>query len=154
MLTVVSIFRLLWYFDPSVLTTISVFGILACILDYVVPILSASVFDSSKWTGTQEKKYEDICHGFVNTSMKIKHMWESVRQIKENKPYLYFIGVLGALIFTAWIGNLINNLFLAYLIVLLAALLPGIKSHNVIQENISIVMGMIKGITGQSKKKK
>ncbi|XP_055938121.1 ADP-ribosylation factor-like protein 6-interacting protein 1 [Argiope bruennichi] len=149
-----AIFLMLWYFDPSVLTTISIFGIIACILDYVVPMLSASVFDSSKWTGTQEKKYEDICHGFVDTYMKIKHMWESVRQIKETKPYLYFIGVLGALLFTAWIGNLINNLFLTYLIVLFLALLPGIKSHNVIRENISVVMGVIKGVTGQSKKKK
>ncbi|KAG8192588.1 hypothetical protein JTE90_015221 [Oedothorax gibbosus] len=148
------VFLMLWYCDPTVLTALSVFGIIACILDYAVPILSASVFDSNKWTGTQERKYEDICHGFIDTYIKIKYMWDSIRQIKESKPYLYFVGVLGALIFTAWIGNLINNLFLTYLIVLFMSLLPGIKNHNIIQENISVVLSMIKGITGQGKKKK
>ncbi|KAF8763120.1 ADP-ribosylation factor-like protein like [Argiope bruennichi] len=152
-----AIFLMLWYFDPSVLTTISIFGIIACILDYVVPMLSASVFDSSKWPRNLKKKNMKIFAMDLGKISLLKDkikMWESVRQIKETKPYLYFIGVLGALLFTAWIGNLINNLFLTYLIVLFLALLPGIKSHNVIRENISVVMGVIKGVTGQSKKKK
>ncbi|GFS69935.1 ADP-ribosylation factor-like protein 6-interacting protein 1, partial [Nephila pilipes] len=66
----------------------------------------------------------------------------------------YFVGVLGALLFTAWIGNLINNLFLIYLSVLFVAFLPGLKSHPMIQEYISKAMSMIGGIAGQSKKNK
>ncbi|GFT06406.1 ADP-ribosylation factor-like protein 6-interacting protein 1 [Trichonephila clavipes] len=67
---------------------------------------------------------------------------------------MYFVGVLGVLLFTAWIGNLINNLFLIYLNVLFITLLPGLKSHPMIQENISKAMAMIGGIAGQSKKNK
>ncbi|GFR19371.1 ADP-ribosylation factor-like protein 6-interacting protein 1 [Trichonephila clavata] len=148
------VFLMLWYFDTSVLTTASIFGIIACILDYVVPILSASFFDSNKWTGTQERKYEEICHGIVDGYLKIKCMFDSLRQVKETRPYCYFVGVLGVLLFTAWIGNLINNLFLIYLNVLFIALLPGLKSHPMIQENISKAMSMIGGIAGQSKKNK
>jgi len=149
------IFILLWYFDPSVLTTLSIFGIIACVLDYVVPILSASFFDSSKWTGARERKYEEICYELVTVYIRMKTIWDSTRQIKETKPYIYFIGILGTLTATAWIGNLINNLFLTYLIALFASLLPGIKSHNLVQQNVSTVMALIKGITsGQTKKKK
>ncbi|XP_035231159.1 ADP-ribosylation factor-like protein 6-interacting protein 1 [Stegodyphus dumicola] len=148
------IFIMLWYFDPSVLTTLSIFCIIACVLDYVVPILSSSVFDSSKWTGTCERKYEEICQSMVNGYLKMRSVWETVRQVKETKPYLYFIGVLGTLIATAWIGNLINNLFLTYLIVLFMSLMPGIKSHNLVQQYMSKVMSVVRGITGQSKKKK
>ncbi|GIX82887.1 ADP-ribosylation factor-like protein 6-interacting protein 1 [Caerostris extrusa] len=133
---------------------LSILGIIGCVLDYVVPILSASVFDSSKWTGTQERKYEDICHGFVENYLRTKFMWDSVRQIKETKPYLYFVGVLGTLLFTAWIGNLIHNGFLTYIFVLFICLLPGIKSSNGFKKHISKVMVMINGITGQSKKNK
>ncbi|GIX88284.1 ADP-ribosylation factor-like protein 6-interacting protein 1 [Caerostris darwini] len=147
-------FFMIWYFDPSVLTALSILGIIGCVLDYVVPILSASVFDSSKWTGTQERKYEDICHGFVENYLRTKFMWDSVRQIKETKPYLYFVGVLGTLLFTAWIGNLIHNGFLTYIFVLFICLLPGIKSSNGFKKHISKVMAMINGITGQSKKNK
>ncbi|KFM81419.1 ADP-ribosylation factor-like protein 6-interacting protein 1, partial [Stegodyphus mimosarum] len=148
------IFIMLWYFDPSVLTTLSIFCIIACVLDYVVPILSSSVFDSSKWTGISERKYEEICQSIVNGYLKMRSVWDTVRQVKETKPYLYFIGVLGTLIATAWIGNLINNLFLTYLIVLFMSLLPGIKSHNLVQQNVSKVMSVVSGITGQTKKKK
>jgi hypothetical protein len=147
------IFILLWYFDPSVLTTLSIFGIIACVLDYVVPILSASFFDSSKWTGARERKYEEICYELVTLYIHMKAVWESTRQIKETKPYVYFIGILGTLTLTAWIGNLINNLFLTYLIALFTSLLPGVKSHNLVQQNITKVMAMIKGVTGQTKKK-
>lgn len=147
-------FLILWYFDPSVLTTLSIFGIIACILDYVVPILSASFFDSSKWTGARERKYEEICYELVTQYIRVKTMWESSRQIKETKPYIYFLGVLGSLVMTAWIGNLINNLFLTYLIVLLASLFPGIKSHGLVQQNISKLTAMIKGVTGGQTKKK
>lgn len=149
------IFIMLWYFDPSVLTTLSMFGIIACILDYVVPILSSSFFDSSKWTGARERQYEEICFELVSAYIRMKTIWDSARQIKESKPYVYFIGVLGTLTMTAWIGNLINNLFLTYLIVLFIALLPGIKSHNLVQQNVSKIMGMIRGGSkGESKKKK
>lgn len=148
------IFIMLWYFDPSVLTTLSIIGIISCVLDYIVPILSASFFDSSKWTGAQERKYEEICHDVVGLYICIKTIWDSVRHVKESKPYLYFVGVLGTLVMTAWIGNLINNLFLTYLIVLFTSLLPGIKSQNFVQRNMSKVMTMIKGMTGGEAKKK
>lgn len=148
------IFIMLWYFDPSVLTTLSMFGIIACVLDYVVPILSASFFDSSKWTGARERKYEEICYELVTLFIRVKTIWESARQIKETKPYIYIVTAVGSLIVTAWIGNLINNLFLTYLIVLFGCLLPGIKSHAIVQQNISKAMAMIKGIAGGQSKKK
>ncbi|XP_015904676.1 ADP-ribosylation factor-like protein 6-interacting protein 1 [Parasteatoda tepidariorum] len=148
--TVTVVFLLLWYFDPSVLTTFSVFGIVACLLDYAVPMLSSTFFDSSKWTGSREKKYEDICRSLVGCYVKTKHICDYLRQTKETKPYLYVLGVVGTLILTAWIGNLISNLFLTYLIVLLSALSPGLKSQQLIQDAVASVLAMI----GQGKKKK
>ncbi|XP_054710292.1 ADP-ribosylation factor-like protein 6-interacting protein 1 [Uloborus diversus] len=148
------IFIMLWYFDPSVLTTLSIVGIIACVLDYVVPILSASFFDSSKWTGARERKYEEICGSLVSCYIFLKSIWDSARQIKESKPYVYFVAVLGTLVTTAWIGNWINNLFLTYLIVLFVSLLPGVKSQSLVQQYSSQLMAMIKGVTGQTKKKK
>lgn len=41
-----------------------------------------------------------------------------------------------------------------YFAVLFMSLLPGVKSQNLVQQNISKVMAMIKGVSGGDSKKK
>lgn len=45
-------------------------------------------------TGARERKYEEICYELATSYIRIKTIWDSIRLIKETKPYLvsfYFI---------------------------------------------------------------
>lgn len=54
--------------------------------------------------------------------------------MKENNPKFYSIILLVNLIIIAWIGNLVNNLFLTYLGCLFLMLYPGMKKHGLIEK--------------------
>ena len=41
--------RFIWYLEPSVLTTFALLGVLACLIDFVVPALSGYLFSSAEW---------------------------------------------------------------------------------------------------------
>jgi len=42
-------FRLIWYFEPSVLTTFSLLGLTLSLVDFLVPLVGPQVLGRSKW---------------------------------------------------------------------------------------------------------
>ncbi|XP_023239837.1 ADP-ribosylation factor-like protein 6-interacting protein 1 [Centruroides sculpturatus] len=147
------IFLLVWICEPSVLTTFALLGLLASILDYAVPLISASFFDANKWTGTEEQKFEDICRGLVYTRQCLQDIWDTSAHLKEAKPKVYFVVVLIGLIFVAWIGSLVDNLFLTYLCVIQLVMLPGLKHNGILDKYTSKIVQMIKNFAGPKVKK-
>ncbi|XP_067136720.1 ADP-ribosylation factor-like protein 6-interacting protein 1 [Centruroides vittatus] len=147
------IFLLVWICEPSVLTTFALLGLLASILDYAVPLISASFFDANKWTGTEEQKFEDICRGLVYTRQCVQDIWDTSAQLKEAKPKVYFVVVLIGLIFVAWIGSLVDNLFLTYLCVIQLVMLPGLKHNGILDKYTSKIVQMVKNFAGPKVKK-
>ncbi|CAG2064099.1 unnamed protein product, partial [Timema podura] len=116
-------FLLFWLLDPSLLTTVSVIGLVAALVDYLVPTLTAS-----------------LCHPeMVEWS---KSLAQTVLQ--------YYLSVIVSLVFLAWLGNTVNNLLLTYLFVLVLLLLPGLKHHGILQKYVSQLMVLftetVKGI--------
>ncbi|XP_076340865.1 ADP-ribosylation factor-like protein 6-interacting protein 1 isoform X2 [Tachypleus tridentatus] len=81
-------FILLWYFEPSLLTTLSLLGVSACVLDYAVPIISVKCFDSIKWTDVQERKFEGICKLMISVKKQACDFWISIIQLRDTKPVL------------------------------------------------------------------
>lgn len=79
-------FTLLWLLNPSVLSFISVFGLTVTICDYVVPLISRSLFKSDIWTDTEEKEYEDICTSIVLYKTKIRLSIDSYLRLRSTKP--------------------------------------------------------------------
>lgn len=81
-------FTLLWLLNPSILSFVSIFGLTITICDYVVPIISRSLFKSGIWTDAEEKEYEDICTSIVLYKSKARLAIDSYFLLRTTKPKL------------------------------------------------------------------
>ncbi|KAK7507819.1 hypothetical protein BaRGS_00000784 [Batillaria attramentaria] len=127
------LFALLWYLEPSVLTTFSLLGLTAVAVDFAVPIVGPRIFANKPWTGSEERQFDEICQRIANMKGHCSDFVEGMAILKSENPKVYFLVVMITLGFFAWIGHIINNLFLTYLIVLVAFLIPGLRKHGIIQ---------------------
>ncbi|XP_068228349.1 ADP-ribosylation factor-like protein 6-interacting protein 1 [Palaemon carinicauda] len=138
--TVTTLFLMVWYIEPSVLTLISVTGIIITVCDYLVPQVVPWIVGAHHWTGAHERRYEQIITSMASLCGMASSVTNTLKSMKESKPRVYFVVVTGGLIFFAWLGNTIDNLLLTYLIVTVIVLLPGMKQHGVLQKYFSSVL--------------
>lgn len=148
-----AVFLLLWYLEPSLLTTFSLAGMLACLLDYLVPMLLAQLCGQDKWTGQHERQLQDICLEVVHTWQSVVGACAAIKKAKQEKPKVYMVAVLVSLLVVAWIGNAFDNLFLTYLIVLFLAMSPGMKHHGIFQKYFSTAVLTIRNLIADKMKK-
>jgi len=151
---VTAIFLIVWIADASVLTSLSILGIIVTIADYAVPIVCSNLFDSSKWGPRQESTYESFCTELATLSLYVKAVWGQWQEIKETKPKLYSFLVLTTLLMMAYIGNHINNLLLLYLLTLGLIMLPGLRHHGILQQIVRQVCTGAKGLVEKVSKAK
>lgn len=78
--------RLFWYLDPSVLTTVSVIGLIATLVDYLVPTLTASICHPENWTGSKERKLEEICRELANVQTQASVKWSVFYDMRHSRP--------------------------------------------------------------------
>ncbi|KAL4240075.1 ADP-ribosylation factor-like protein 6-interacting protein 1 [Mactra antiquata] len=148
------LFLLIWYFEPSVLTTFSLIGLTLSLTDFLVPIVGPTVLGGKKWTGVQEKQYEQICIRIHNFRYHIHDAVDTMITLKNDRPKVYFILVMGFLALFAWIGSKIDNLFLTYLLLNLVILMPGMRRQKVIQGYLNKIGTIFKKtVLGKSKTK-
>nr|CAD7604665.1 unnamed protein product [Timema genevievae] len=133
-------FLLFWLLDPSLLTTVSVIGLVAALVDYLVPTLTASLCHPESWTGAKERKLEDICRALVITEHQGISYCKTFYEMRNTRPKMYYLSVIVSLVFLAWLGNTVNNLLLTYLFVLVLLLLPGLKHHGILKKYVSQLM--------------
>jgi len=133
-----TLFLIIWYLETSVLTTLSVIGIVSAIVDYSVPILNNNFFDPSKWNSTKESKLEKICTELSKSWETIVISYNEWQRVKVSNPKIYYATLLSALLAMSWIGNLINNLFLTYLFVLSIVMFPGLKHQGIIDKYVAL----------------
>lgn len=143
------IFSIVWYVEPSVLTTFSLLGVLLCAVDFAVPTVSGYLFSGSEWTVVQERSFENICVRLLNARTHINNVRIALMNLKNDKPKMYLVVMMGAFAFGAWIGSLIDNLLLTYLMVVFVVLVPGLRKHGILQRATAglkeIVTRLIKG---------
>ncbi|PSN55364.1 hypothetical protein C0J52_01811 [Blattella germanica] len=147
-------FLFLWYLDPSVLTTVSVMGLIATLVDYLVPTLTANICNPENWTGSKEKKLEEICRGLAGTQIQIVNKWGMFYDMRHSRPTVYYVTVVISLVLLAWLGSMVNNLLLTYLAVTTIVLLPGMKHHGLLQKYFAHLMVTISNMVKGSKQKK
>lgn len=129
-----SVFLFLWYLDPSVLTTVSVLGLITTLVDYLVPTLTASICHPDSWTGLKERKLEEICRNLITTQTQFAFYWTLFYDMRQSRPRVYYAAVVSSLLCLAWLGNIINNLLLTYVLITSAILLPGLKHHGLLHK--------------------
>jgi len=148
------IFLVIWYFEPSVLTTFSLVGLSLSLIDFLVPIVGPTVLGRSKWTGVQEEQFKQICIRILNFRYHFADFVDTMVGLKNEKPKVYFVLVMGFLGAFAWIGSMMDNMLLTYLILNLSLLMPGMRRHSVIQKYINKLVNVFKTVVvGKSKTK-
>jgi len=152
-----AVFLFVWYWDPTLLTFFAFMGLIVTLTDYLGPRIINQMFGSDSWNGTKEKKFEDVCEEIVTTMDNVHAALSACRDARSRKPFIHFIATVMSLIVLAWLGNRINNFFLAYLLTLGVAMLPGLLRRGILQRafsQLTIKFGeMIKGKDALKKEK-
>ncbi|XP_059618156.1 ADP-ribosylation factor-like protein 6-interacting protein 1 [Phlebotomus argentipes] len=135
-------FLFLWYLDLSALTQISLTLLCLTLGDYLYPIVGKLVFKPDKWTGVQEKEFEEICVSIFGAKQCLCGFLHFLIVTKEKKSMLFLVSVSAFLLLLAWIGSTIDNLVLTYLCALFVVYYPGLCKIGVIAKVKDVVGGV------------
>jgi len=130
-------FLFIWYWDPTLLTFFAFMGLVVTLTDYAGPKIVNQICGPESWNGTKEKQFEKVCDEIVSTMDNVHAAINACRDARSKKPFIHFIVTVMTLISLAWIGNRINNFFLAYLLTLGVAMLPGLHRRGILQKHCS-----------------
>jgi len=148
-------FVFVWWWDPTLLTFISITGIMISLLDYAMPKILGTVFKPESWNGDKEARYERACNSLVHGFKYAEAGLAAYREAKKVKPVVHFAATVSGLFALAWIGNRINNFFLLYLVVLVVLMLPGLHRKGLLDKYLSQVTAkMAEAVKGKDALKK
>jgi len=142
------IFSIVWYLEPSVLTTACILGLIFCIVDFAMPTISPQLEKTNEWTERKSVQYEQICIRLCNAKRHISNTIKYLADLKTNKPNAYLILTVTTFGMLAWFGCLIDNLLLVYIIVVAAVLVPGLRKHGIMQKVVATVKDKIASARG------
>lgn len=148
------IFSIIWYLEPSVLTTVCLLGLLICALDLALPAISEKFLRPVEWTVVQERQFEAICQRILNAKTHITNAKEYLIQLKRNKPKPFLLMMMAAFAVLAWFGSLIDNLLLTYLIVVWFVLVPGLRKHGILQKVTAFIKEKVSALRKTQEKAK
>jgi hypothetical protein len=78
----------------------------------------------------------------------------SLLSLKQEKPKAYLLIMMGVFASLAWIGSLIDNLLLTYLLVVFAVLVPGLRKHGILQMITKKTMDLLTQLLNKTKEAK
>ncbi|XP_054006667.1 ADP-ribosylation factor-like protein 6-interacting protein 1 [Hylaeus anthracinus] len=134
-----TIFFLIWVLEPALLTIISVSLLVLALIDYLVTPLASFLCTVNSWTGQKEKKLNEICQNLSVTILQLQNLWRSMLQMRNDRPNIYYAGIITCLIICIWIGSTINNLLLFYIAVNVILLTPGLRHKGRAMSAIAFV---------------
>merc|ERR1712098_691993 len=133
-------YLILFWLSPSILTLLSIIGLVATLLDYLGPMLIDKIFCSTQWTGEKEKKLDNVCKSVVNTTFS---------NLKTTSPITHFGVTTTSLLLLAYIGSLVSGMFLSYIVTMLVLMLPGLYRRGLLARYCSSLVlkveEMVKG---------
>lgn len=129
-----SVFLLLWYEEPSCLTLLAIMGLVATLLDYAVPRLQDKIFPESAWTGDKEKRLDQFCQNMMFVKSCARRVGEVLRQYRETAPITFVSGVVVSLYLLAYLGTLFSGFFLAYILLLVVCMIPGLQRRGLLRK--------------------
>jgi len=131
-------FLWVWYWDPTLLTFIAFAGLLITLIDYLGPKITSQVFGNN-WNLSKEQKYDQVCSDIVSGIENVEEAFRYIREARGKKPMVHFVATCLSLLALAWLGNKINNFFLAYLLTLGLMMLPGLQRRGLLQKHMSML---------------
>jgi Flp pilus assembly protein TadB len=132
---VVTLFYLIvWYWDPTDVFTNLLILLFLSMADYIGPKIISQVFGTDSWTSFKDKQYEQVCEDILSAKDKIEAAWTLCREARSKKPVFHFIATVVSLFCLAWLGNTINNFFLAYLLNVAVLMIPGLNKKGILKQ--------------------
>ena len=116
------------------------------------------IFGTDSWTSFKDKQYEQVCEDILSAKDKIEAAWTLCREARSKKPVsgtigmplciitiskinfilllqvFHFIATVVSLFCLAWLGNTINNFFLAYLLNVAVLMVPGLNKKGILTQ--------------------
>merc|ERR1719187_713801 len=139
---------LLWM-SPSMITLISLLGLVVTMLDYLGPVLMDRIFSSTQWTGEKEKKLDNVCKSLVSASLLFSSCFSSYSNLKTNSPITHFGTTTTSLLLLAYLGSLVSGMFLSYILMMVVLMLPGLYRRGLLARYCSSLVlkleEMVKG---------
>jgi len=132
-------FLFIWYWDPTLLTFIAFLGLMLTLVDYAGPKIINQVFGSDSWNGAKDKKYDQVCGEIVSAIEGVESAFAFCREARSKKPIVHFVATCGSLVVLAWLGNRINNFFLAYVLTMGLVMLPGLIRRGILEKHFAQV---------------
>jgi len=132
---VVTLFYLIvWYWDPTLITFLAFSGLFLSMADYIGPKIINQIFGTDSWTSFKDKQYEQVCEDILSAKDKIEAAWTLCREARSKKPVFHFIATVVSLFCLAWLGNTMNNFFLAYLLNVAVLMIPGLNKKGILKQ--------------------
>nr|CAH0110146.1 unnamed protein product [Daphnia galeata] len=141
--TVSTLFLMYWYWDPPIITSISLFFMILSLIDYSIPRICTYVSQPQQWTAANEKKFEIICESLVKTQDTIYNQIIYFLDLKRTHPKMYFLSLFSSCSLSAWIGYTVNNWIICFILVILILLYPGVKHNEVLTKFLSIFLNRV-----------
>ncbi|KAL1489311.1 hypothetical protein ABEB36_014234 [Hypothenemus hampei] len=133
-------FTFLWFWEPTLLTAFALLGFTFTLSDFLLPYILSTIYSAENWTPDKQKQYEEICTNIILYQTKAELLVSSYYRLRVTNRKLYFGITASTLIFLAWLGNIVDNLLLTYIVVTFLLMVPGMQRHgmlNKVWENVS-----------------
>jgi len=130
-------FLSVWYTEPSLLTLISLLGLLLTLTDYLGPRVMDKVFPEDSWSSDKEARLEDVARSLVRLSNLLQGLGSSLVGLRTSNPLSHFALTSGVLLVTAYIGSIFSGLFIVYINLLGLLMLPGLHRRGLLQKYCS-----------------
>jgi len=137
------------WLGPSIITLVSVIGMVITLLDYLVPMISDMVIPRSSWDEAKNKRLETVAKFIINCSQLVSSVCSKYRGARTSAPVYHAAITTVTLLVTAFIGSLVSGAVLAYLVLMVTLMLPGLHSRGLLADYCGSVVGyveeMVKG---------
>lgn len=146
-------FLFIWYWDPTLLTFIAFMGLMVTLADFLGPKIINKVYGADSWNGVKEKKYDEVVEEIMKAMDNVEAAFRYCREARGRKPVVHFVATVTSLVVMAWLGNRINNFFLAYLLTLSIAMLPGLHRRGILHKHFALLTAKFGELVKGSQKK-
>lgn len=146
------VFFFVWIIGPSLLTSVALIGLLVNAIDFAVPVLAPKYFDRSAWTDLEERHFRQICARLGNIRYTAVDTVTWLRSLRHERPTFYFTIMTVFYFVMAIVAERINGLLLAYLLLTVAFVTPGMVRHGVLSYLRQQIMKVIYDKMGKKNK--
>jgi len=146
------IYLLIHWLSPSLITLVSIIGLVITLLDYLVPMISDMVLPRSNWDEVKNKKLDTVAKFIINCSQLVSSVCNKYRGARTSAPIYHAAITTVSLLFTAFIGSLVSGAVLSYLVLMVTLMLPGLHSRGLLAEYCGSVVGYVEELVKGKKR--